>query len=82
MLSDIDNSDKMLGESNFDIEESEHIILARRPASISCNASENNEEDPHFNLVIVAILAKIRRVLTPVQIQRAINDAISNQVLP
>ena len=111
MLTDIENLDIMLGGSHFEIEESEDSIHAWRPESISCNASENNEEDPHFNTrenrssnnadhgqnsISSAELnrlssepkSRISREMdemmngVSVQIQRAINDAISCQVLP
>ena len=49
MLSDIKNLDIMLGGSHFDREGSEDSILARRPESVSCNASEKNEETVHLN---------------------------------
>ena len=47
-LSDIENSDVTLGGTHFDREENEDIILARRPESASCNASDN-EESPDLN---------------------------------
>ena len=49
MLSDINNLDVMIGGSHFDREESEDNILARRPESDNCNASENNEENLRLN---------------------------------
>ena len=48
IFSDIENLDVMLGGNLFDREESEDSILARRPESASCNASDN-EESPHLN---------------------------------
>ena len=36
----------MLGGSHFDREENEDSILARRQEIVSCNVSENNEENP------------------------------------
>ena len=112
-MSEIENLDVMLGESHFDREESEGSILARRPRSASCNASDN-EESPHlntredksgnstdrgqnstgasssteFNKLSGELNLRISREMdemlnsVSVQIQRAINDAISNQILP
>ena len=48
MMSDIQNLDVMLGGNHFDREESEDNILARRPESTNCNASDN-EESLHLN---------------------------------
>ena len=48
MLSDIENLDILLDGSHFDREESEDSILARRPEIVSCNSSENNEENPQL----------------------------------
>ena len=45
MLSDIENLDILLGGDHFEREESEDRNLARRPESVNCNASENNEEN-------------------------------------
>ena len=114
MLPDIENLDVMLSGRDFDREKSEDSILARRPESVSYNASENNEENPHldtrenrscnsanngqnsagtspsaeFNRLSDEIQSRISREMDElmnsfsVQIQRAINDAINNQVLP
>ena len=49
MLSDIENLDIMLGGNHFQREESEDSNLAKRPESISCNASEDNEENLYSN---------------------------------
>ena len=113
MLSDIENLDRMLGANIFDREESEVIILARRPESASCNASDN-EKNLHLNTrenktgisadhgqtstgmsssvelnrLSGELNSRISREMdemmnsVSVPIQRAINDAFSNQVLP
>ena len=113
IMSDIENLDVILVWNHFDSEESEDNILARRPESASCNASDN-EERPHlntrengsgsstdrgqnstgasssaeFNKLSGELNFRISRETdemmnsVSVQIQRAINDAISNQILP
>ena len=79
MLSDVENLDIMLGGNHFDSEESEDSILARRPESVNCNASEKDEENLHLNaketgLVKAPILVKI----LPVQV--LVLSSISYQV--
>ena len=49
MLSDIENLDILLGKNRFEREESENNNLTRRAESISCIASENNEENLYSN---------------------------------
>ena len=103
----------MLAGNHFDREESADSILARRPESASCNASDN-EGNPHFNTrenrsgnstdrgqnstgasssaefdklsgeLNLRISREMEEMMNSVsvQIQRAINDAISNQILP
>ena len=103
----------MLGGNHFDTEKNEDSVLARRPESASCNASDN-EENPHLNtrenrscnstdrgqnstgasssaefkdlsgertLRISREMDEMMKNVS-VQIQRAINDAISNQIFP
>ena len=49
MLSDVENLDIMLGGNHFERKESEDSNLARRPESVSCNVSENSEENLYSN---------------------------------
>ena len=103
----------MLGGNHFDREESEDSILARRPESASCNASDNDDSpqlntrenrsgkstdcgqistgassSAEFNLLSGELNLRISREMdemmnsVSVQIQRAFNDAICNQILP
>ena len=113
ILSDIENLNIMLGGNHFYREESEVIILARRPKSASCNASDN-EQNPHlntrenrssnstdrgqkstgasssveFNKLSGELNLRVSRELdemmisVSIQVQKAFNDAISNEILP
>ena len=113
IMSDIENLDVVLGGNHFEREENEDSIIARRPETANCNASDN-DESPHlntredkpgnstdrgqnstgasssaeFNRISGELNLRIPREMDEmmksviVQIQRAINDAISNQILP
>ena len=48
IISDIEYLDMMLGGIHFYRDESQDSILASRPESANCNASDN-EETPHLN---------------------------------
>ena len=117
MLSDIENSDIMLGENHFDTKEREGSLssnLPRRSRSFASNESENedgnmsrNQRTPNsrinaefdrnsamgkpsaeINRLSSELNSRISREMDEmmnsvnVQIQRAISDAISTQVLP
>ena len=47
-MSEFEKLEVMLGGNHFDREDSENSMLARRPESVSCNASDS-EESPQLN---------------------------------